>query len=126
MYYNINLVLHFHHRNFPDQYQPRVKPLQRETKLVINWIRSIPFVLSANLHGGSLVANYPYDDLPDNTKTSYSKSPDDEVFKHLALVYSNNHPQMHKPQAPCSSDPREMFKGGKLLQLLVETVEPHN
>lgn len=53
------------------------------------WILSEPFVLSANLHGGSLVANYPYDDNIEDKDGIYSKSPDDALFRKLASVYSN-------------------------------------
>ena len=79
----------------------------------MKWIKSYPFVLSANLHGGSLVANYPYDNLPNNKRSGYAKSPDDEVFKRLASVYSQNHPEMHLKKPPCGSEPGEIFKGGK-------------
>jgi len=60
-----------------------------ETWAVMKWIKSYPFVLSANLHGGSLVANMPYDDNPTQTNGQPYPTPDDEVFKMLALTYSN-------------------------------------
>lgn len=37
-----------------------------------------------------------------------SKSPDDELFKHLAHAYADNHPTMHEGNA-C---PPERFPGG--------------
>lgn len=78
-------------RNFPDQYRvTKDNEIQQpETSAVMKWILSEPFVLSANLHGGSLVANYPYDDNAENTDGIYSKSPDDALFRKLASVYSN-------------------------------------
>ncbi|XP_012529985.1 carboxypeptidase D [Monomorium pharaonis] len=90
-------------RNFPDHYE--VNDFNRhqelETKAVMDWIARIPFVLSANLHGGALVANYPYDDGPDNMASNVANlSPDNDVFRMLALTYSNAHPHMHLGQ-PC-------------------------
>lgn len=59
-------------RNFPDQFDdinPNENYLeyllegrQKETMAIMTWISSQPFVLSGNLHGGAVVASYPYDD----------------------------------------------------------------
>lgn len=119
-------------RNFPDQYG--TDQLNRinepEVKAVMNWTKSIPFVLSANLHGGSLVANYPYDDSPEdyantnsnvkilesrqrNSAIQHKKNPTDdhELFQHLATVYSKAHPTMHFGN-PCVEFQDEHFPGG--------------
>jgi carboxypeptidase D len=94
-------------RNFPDQYtsrtQNRAFRRQPETLAIMNWIHQIPFVLSANLHGGSLVANYPFDGNAQFTEKGYSKSPDDATFRYLALSYSRNHESMHEGK-PCEKE----------------------
>ena len=96
-------------RNFPDHYRKTKQAPEKETKLLMKWIESNPFVLSANLHGGSLVANYPLDDYPIGSRNS--ATPDDDVFKQIALTYSMNHATMHLGRA-CAGYPDERFKLG--------------
>lgn len=51
-----------------------------ETYAVMKWIRSIPFVLSANFHGGDLVVSYPYDlSKHPLERNLFSPTPDDQV-----------------------------------------------
>ncbi|KAM9468797.1 carboxypeptidase D [Clarias gariepinus] len=100
-------------RNFPDQFQTITDPRQPETIAVMDWVKSYPFVLSANLHGGSLVVNYPYDDNQMGIST-YSRSPDDDVFRMVALAYSRENPLMHEGH-PCKEIKEyqdEYFKDG--------------
>lgn len=87
-------------RNFPDRFGRGRTPIQPETQAVMNWIESYPFVLSANLHNGALVANYPYDNTA-SRRSVYSASPDDDIFRQVAMSYSFSHPTMRLGQ-PCS------------------------
>lgn len=89
-------------RDFPDQfvkldYHDMTVGRQPETVSLMSWIVSNPFVLSANLHGGALVASYPFDDSRAHKAQGFpSLSPDDSIFKHLAHTYSDAHPHMHE------------------------------
>ena len=90
-------------RDFPDQFrdghsmEDLVRGRQPETLAMMTWIVSNPFVLSANLHGGSVVASYPFDDSKSHVMSGrVSAAPDDALFKHLAHVYANNHATMHR------------------------------
>ncbi|XP_018618080.1 carboxypeptidase N catalytic chain [Scleropages formosus] len=85
-----------HHFPLPDNWEEQVEP---ETMAVIKWMQNYNFILSANLHGGAVVANYPFDksrDLRIRGKTTYSATPDDKLFKKLAKSYSYAHSWMHK------------------------------
>lgn len=79
-----------HLYNFTQENKDTLEP---ETFAVMEWLQQYPFVLSANLHGGDLVANYPLDSSFDG-KNEYSASPDDDIFRQLALTYSTNHKKM--------------------------------
>merc|ERR1711935_1134834 len=74
--------------------------IQPETESVMKMIMENPFVISANMHGGDLVANYPYDEARGFNPTEYSPSPDDETFRQIAMTYSKNHPRMSDPSTP--------------------------
>lgn len=54
----------------------------------MKWVRSIPFVLSANFHGGDLVVSYPYD-LSKHPLGGemFCPTPDDKVKRVLWETY---------------------------------------
>ena len=69
---------------------------------MIDWIMRHPFVLSANFHDGAVLANYPYDDYrPGTLRAGVAKTPDHEVFVHLAKTYTSNHPYMSDATREC-------------------------
>ena len=65
---------------------------QPETQHVMQWSAAHHFVLAANIHTGALVVNYPYDD--DGMGSTFAPTPDEDVFRHVSLVYSENNPPM--------------------------------
>ncbi|RNA12428.1 carboxypeptidase D [Brachionus plicatilis] len=90
-------------RNFPDLFDSSAGNTQPETAAVLDWLERNDFMLSASFHGGSLVANYPFDNYPNSigysTKESLTK--DNDVFVSLSKVYSFNHLNMRTQR--CSS-----------------------
>ncbi|XP_073723233.1 carboxypeptidase M [Misgurnus anguillicaudatus] len=89
-------------RNFPDVFQANNVQREKEVKAVMDWLTSETFVLSANLHGGAVVASYPYDNSNGGAEMQggQSVSPDNDVFIYLAKTYSYNHTSMYKGD-PC-------------------------
>ncbi|PNI30006.1 CPM isoform 4, partial [Pan troglodytes] len=85
-------------RNFPDAFEYNNVSRQPETVAVMKWLKTETFVLSANLHGGALVASYPFDNGVQATGALYSRSltPDDDVFQYLAHTYASRNPNMKK------------------------------
>lgn len=55
----------------------------------MDWTLSEPFVLSANLHNGAMVANYPFDDNENTVNGKENPTPDNNVFQYLAHTYAN-------------------------------------
>ncbi|XP_067117599.1 carboxypeptidase Z-like [Osmerus mordax] len=83
------------HIPIPDSYWfGKVAP---ETYAMMRWIRSIPFVLSANFHGGELVIAYPFDfSKHPLERNMFSPTPDEKVFKLLARTYADAHATMSR------------------------------
>lgn len=109
-----NEEAHVNHNNHLLEQVDRLKePIQPETKAVMRLIMQVPFVLSANLHGGDLVANYPYDASRSGAMTEYTESPDDQTFRHLALIYATHHKNMANPKrGGCGDDGYNFGKQG--------------
>ncbi|XP_073418928.1 probable carboxypeptidase X1 isoform X2 [Dendrobates tinctorius] len=81
-----------HYIPIPEYYTYENATVAPETRAIIDWMQKIPFVLSANLHGGELVVSYPFD-----MARSYwmakelTPTADDSMFRWLATVYASSH-----------------------------------
>ena len=57
-----------------------------EVAAIMDWTFASSFTLSANMHTGALVANYPFDD--DNKGSTFSPTPDEDLFVYISEEYS--------------------------------------
>ena len=57
-------------RNYPDPFAPAKTALQQENQAMIDYLYAHHFRLSANLHGGAEVMNYPWDSFTSKTVRS--------------------------------------------------------
>jgi len=72
-------------RNFPDPAEgdhPDNNSWQNETVAMMNFMKSIPLILSANLHGGAELVNYPWDAFA-------ALHPDDTWYRQIARAYAD-------------------------------------
>ncbi|MEW5807449.1 MAG: M14 family zinc carboxypeptidase [Acidobacteriota bacterium] len=94
MRYNANYV--DLNRDFPDQFEDPVDSTegrQPETAAVMNWGYAHSTLLSANFHGGAVVANYPYDGTASHASV-YNPTDDDPFFVSISRTYADNNPSM--------------------------------
>ena len=88
----------YHSLFLTGKFNTKKSPLQPETSAIVNWLDSHPFVLSGTLHGGTLLATYPFDS---SQPPSDHGTADDAIFEHLAYGYSKLHPTMKSGQPSC-------------------------
>ncbi|MFQ5804965.1 MAG: M14 family zinc carboxypeptidase [Phycisphaerae bacterium] len=87
-------------RDFPDPYtSPNNTPDGRaaETAVIMNWSFASSFMLSANMHTGALVVNYPFDNNASGSSV-YTPTPDDDLFIWISEEYArHNLPMWNSP-----------------------------
>lgn len=82
--------------NYFDKLVKIENQFQPEVRAVMHWSLVYPFVLSGNLHGGALLASYPFNNRPKDILSGESRSPDHTTFKMLASTYSKAHTKMFR------------------------------
>uniref|UniRef100_A0A7N6BCB1 F5/8 type C domain-containing protein n=1 Tax=Anabas testudineus TaxID=64144 RepID=A0A7N6BCB1_ANATE len=87
-----------HYIPIPEYYTQEDALVAPETRAVISWMQNIPFVLSANLHGGELVVTYPFDCTRDWAPQEDTPTADNAFFRWLATVYASTNLVMANPE----------------------------
>ncbi len=91
-------------RSFPDWFEDAVntpdgRPL--ETGLMMAWTAAQSITLSANMHGGALLAQYPWDNNPTHSSVfSPTADPAQDAFYSVSLTYASNNPPMYNGSFP--------------------------
>jgi len=113
-------------RNFPEGSVTRIgniwagpamdtSAVEPETAAMMKWSAANSFTLSANFHSGSLLVNYPYDSNANQTP-DYAASPDDALFREIALTYAERNATMTResifPQGITNGDNWYEIYGG--------------
>uniref|UniRef100_A0A8B9LA92 Adipocyte enhancer-binding protein 1 n=1 Tax=Astyanax mexicanus TaxID=7994 RepID=A0A8B9LA92_ASTMX len=106
-----------HHVPIPDGYLAENGPVAVETRALISWMESHPFVLGANLQGGERMVTYPFDmrrltkeseelekklsPRAERRKRQYEEEEeeirtvaDNSLFRWLAISYASTHRSM--------------------------------
>lgn len=96
-------------RNFPELRFPgsekrKDRVRQPETLAMMQFDQGRPFGLCANMHGGTLVANYPFDSshhrvIGRGRPHPQDRTQDDTMFHEIARIYSSHHPRMNHTSA---------------------------
>uniref|UniRef100_A0A672T2F1 Carboxypeptidase D-like n=1 Tax=Sinocyclocheilus grahami TaxID=75366 RepID=A0A672T2F1_SINGR len=81
-----------------------------EVTAVMQWILEKKFVLSGSLHGGSVMATYPFYD--GSSYVTSGLTTDDALFRHLTRTYTENHPIMKMNNPDCPEDLNTSFGDG--------------
>jgi len=81
-------------RNFPDPIYGIYQMPEPETRAIMAWSLRNHFIISASLHGGDIVVNYPYDGNRQRLSGLYSPCPDDELFIEISNAYASHNPDM--------------------------------
>uniref|UniRef100_A0A4W6FTL6 AE binding protein 1 n=1 Tax=Lates calcarifer TaxID=8187 RepID=A0A4W6FTL6_LATCA len=90
----------------PNHHVPIPENIAVETRAIISWMKSHPFVLGANFQGGEKIVTYPYDSLRPN-KPDQSQKPHshESLFRWLAVSYASTHLTMtHNYHGSCHGD----------------------
>lgn len=72
----------------------QIEGLEPEVRHIITWSLEHTFVLSANMHTGEVVVNYPLDDGVTIPSGTAAPTPDEMLFRELSRRYADHHPIM--------------------------------